>query len=113
MHACIITQLQAISFLSNSYYSHFATADCTTTPSTSPEFTCNLGATTTWAAGDIIRVTVPVVASPSPGSILTNVANMFDLKNESASSNASVEICKDCGIAGVGDLPAQTLLGQL
>ncbi|WIA18464.1 hypothetical protein OEZ85_009921 [Tetradesmus obliquus] len=78
-----------------------ASGNCTTTPSISPEFTCNLGATTTWAAGDIIRVTVPVVASPSPGSIpLTNVANVFDLKNESASSNASVEICKDCGIAG-------------
>jgi hypothetical protein len=74
-----------------------------TTPASSPEITCNLGAAVTWAAGDIIRVTVPVVAGQNAGQTYTNKATVIDNKNQTASDDAMVELCKDCGIDGVSN----------
>jgi hypothetical protein len=79
-----------------------APAACVTSQ-TSPEITCNLGFTVSWAAGDVVRVTVPVVASTTAGGVFTNVANVIDLKNKTASGKTTLEVCKDCGVNGVSN----------
>lgn len=50
-------------------------AACVTTPSTSPEIACDLGAVS-WTAGDFVIVTVPVIAGSTAGVNLVNRATV-------------------------------------
>ncbi|WIA38754.1 hypothetical protein OEZ86_002047 [Tetradesmus obliquus] len=69
---------------------------CVTTASAKPEFVCNLGANVTWAKGDSVRVTVPIVAALNATGNLTNVASVVDLKNNTAGDSKTTQICTEC-----------------
>ncbi|WIA18467.1 hypothetical protein OEZ85_009923 [Tetradesmus obliquus] len=69
---------------------------CVTTASAKPEFVCNLGANVTWAKGDSVRVTVPIVAALNATGNLTNVASVVDLKNNTAGDSKTTQICTKC-----------------
>lgn len=71
-------------------------AGCVTTASAKPEFVCNLGANVTWAKGDSVRVTVPIVAALNATGNLTNVASVVDLKNNTAGDSKTTQICTKC-----------------
>jgi hypothetical protein len=69
-------------------------ADCVTTPAASPEFTCDLGATVSWAGGDTVDVTVPVVgAAASNNSVNRATLNAnFNGQPVSVEDTAAVNV---------------------
>jgi hypothetical protein len=70
---------------------------CVTAAPASPEFVCNLGSNVTWAKGDAVTVTVPVVvAAGTPTGTLVNTANVVDEKNNTAEDTTTTNVCAEC-----------------
>jgi hypothetical protein len=54
-------------------------AACVTNAAATPQsISCNLGSNTTWAAGDIVEITVPVIAGMNATTNATNTAIAVD-----------------------------------
>lgn len=70
-------------------------AACTTNATQSPQVMCDLGATTTWSAGDTVQVTVPVVAGPGSATNAINTAFVTDSLNRTTNDTHPVTITQD------------------
>jgi hypothetical protein len=81
-------------------------AACVINAATPHVITCTLGANVTWAAGDVVEVTLPATAGANATANATNTALVVDDMGRTSNNSFPVTIVTE---PGVSDAPAAHL----